>query len=171
MSVRYQKTQKRVAIATLKALWVEFQAYIREENSVRAAFPSVCLVCLCCVRSERLRSRKYSNEWLVSPISFRWMLLGRGARTNLRTMSSYSVKQLVRAPTTGESSQNLACRMKEQIHAVTARDVCDQHSLFFAPGGMLNLYFCLKYNVTSGAFFFFRAGGGGGDSRRWLLKS
>lgn len=74
MSVRYQKTQKRVAIATLKALWVEFQAYIREENSVRAAFPSVCLVCLCCVRSERLQSRKYSNEWLVSPISFRWML-------------------------------------------------------------------------------------------------
>ena len=115
------KDSKRVAIATLKALWVEFQTHVRGKNSVRTAFPSACLVCLCCVRSERLQSWKYSNEWLVSLISFRWMLCQGGMpRQNFRRVSSYLLKQLVRAPTTGESTWDLAYnRMKEQIQTVT----------------------------------------------------
>lgn len=135
-----KKKEKKVAIATLKVLWIEFQARIQGKNSIRNTFPSAWLVCLFCVRSVKLQSRKYSKEWLISLVSFRGMLCQEEMPRQNGTVSSNLLKQLVRAPPMGEFTQGLPCsRMKEQIQTVTTEG-CDKYGLFFAPGGMLNLH-------------------------------
>lgn len=138
-----KRLKKWVAIATLKTLWVEFQAHVRRKNSIRTSFPSAWLVCLCCARSERLQSRKYSNEWLVSGISFRWVLCQGGMpRQNFVTASSYLLKQPVRTATTREFWLGTwpTVGWKSRFKLLLLRAGYGKHGLFFAPGGMLNLY-------------------------------